>query len=80
MDDLSRGFTPIIDVGAGPGLDAARVGALAVDLSWAMARRGHQRGVRYVVGDLRNLPLADSRACFLRRERVLARLEAQHTA
>ena len=66
---------PIVDVGAGPGVDARRTGAVGVDRSRAMARRGREFGVPYVIGDVCNLPIGSETAGSLRCDRVL-----QHVA
>ena len=46
MDRIVGDATPVIDVGAGPGLDAARTGAIGLDASLAMARRARSRDRR----------------------------------
>jgi SAM-dependent methyltransferase len=74
MDELCRGLTPVVDVGAGPGLDALRLGAIAIDSSRAMAARGRQLGVAYVLADLHRLPLPSESVGALRCDRVI-----QHT-
>ena len=66
---------PIVDVGAGPGVDARRSGAVGVDRSWAMARRGRELGVPYVIGDVCNLPIGTETVGSLRCDRVI-----QHVA
>lgn len=77
LDELGGSDGPVLDVGAGPGLDAGRVGAVAVDRSWAMA--AHARGVdadlAYVVGDVLALPVADAAAGVVRCDRVLQHLD-----
>ena len=62
---------PIVDVGAGPGVDARRTGAVAVDRSWAMARRGRDLEVPYLIGDVCNLPIGSETVGSLRCDRVI---------
>jgi SAM-dependent methyltransferase len=75
MDELCQGLTPVVDVGAGPGLDARRVGAVAIDRSVAMARRGREHGVPYAIGDAHRLPLAGGAAGAVRCDRVLQHVD-----
>jgi len=74
MDELAGGRSPALDIGAGPGLDAARVGAIGVDLSRAMAARAQARNVRVVVGDALALPVASATIASVRCDRVLQHL------
>lgn len=71
VDELCDGLAPVLDVGAGPGGDARRVGAIAVDRSLAMARHGRGQGVPYVAGDGLRLPVADGAAGAVRCDRVV---------
>lgn len=71
MDRLMGGGTPTLEIGSGPGLDAARTGAVGLDLSRAMADRARSRGVSVVVGDAHRLPVADESVAAVRADRVL---------
>jgi SAM-dependent methyltransferase len=75
MADLCDGFAPAVDVGAGPGLDARRIGAVAFDASRTMARRGREYGVPYAVGDAVHLPIPTGAAGCCRCDRVLQHLD-----
>jgi SAM-dependent methyltransferase len=75
MDRHIGGAAPTLEIGAGPGLDAARTGALGLDLSRAMAARARSRGVPIVVGDAHRLPIADRSLAAVRADRVLQHLE-----
>ncbi|MGI9644977.1 MAG: methyltransferase domain-containing protein [Ilumatobacteraceae bacterium] len=74
MDRIVGDASPVIDIGAGPGLDAARTGAIAVDSSRAMAARAQSREVTVAVGDAHRLPFADGAAGAVRADRVLQHL------
>ena len=74
MDDFTLGAAPALDVGGGPGVDAARVGAVVVDRSVAMARHGYKRGVPYAVGDACRLPIRAAAIAAVRCDRVLQHL------
>ena len=67
-------FGPLIDVGAGPGVDAWRTGAVGIDRSFAMARQARQRTVPYVIGDIHQLPVGSRLAGSVRCDRVLQHL------
>jgi [ribosomal protein S5]-alanine N-acetyltransferase len=68
--EFTEGLPPgavILDLGCGPGRDAAPFGAagfrvVGIDLSEAMARRALTSGASIVVGDARRIPLATSSA------------------
>ena len=75
MDELTAVAGAVLDVGGGPGLDAARVGAVVVDRSLAMARHGRTRGVPYAVGDACRLPIATASVAAVRCDRVLQHLD-----
>jgi SAM-dependent methyltransferase len=66
---------PRLDVGAGPGGDAAALGAVACDPSIAMCEAAATRGVAVVRGDAHTLPFADAAFGAVRTDRVL-----QHVA
>ncbi len=74
MDRVTGGASPILEIGAGPGLDAAHIGAVGLDLSRAMARTARSRGVPVVVGDAHRLPIADRSMAAVRADRVLQHL------
>lgn len=73
MDERCGPAGPVLDVGAGPGLDARRIGAVALDRSRAMARRGV---VPSIVGDALALPVASGSLGAVRADRVLQHLDA----
>src|SRR3954470_22265127 len=75
MDKLCEGLDPIVDVGAGPGLDAGRVGAVAMDRSRAMAQHGAALGVPYVAADALQLPVASGSLGAVRSDRVVQHLD-----
>jgi len=52
-------------------VDARRTGAVGVDRSWAMARRGRDLGVPYLIGDVCNLPIGSETVGSLRCDRVI---------
>jgi SAM-dependent methyltransferase len=74
MDELTAGAEPVLEVGAGPGLDAERMGAVAVDRSHAMARHAAARGVRVLIGDAHELPVRSAAFGVVRADRVLQHL------
>ena len=80
MDRAVGEATPVLDVGAGPGLDAARTGAIGVDLSIAMAKRARARGALVAVGDAHRLPLRDASLGAVRADRVLQHLDEPEVA
>ena len=80
MDGHTGPATPVLEIGVGPGVDAARTGALGLDRSRAMAIRSHQRGVPVVVGDAHGLPVADRSVAAVRADRVLQHLDAPQVA
>ncbi|MEM9653974.1 MAG: methyltransferase domain-containing protein [Actinomycetota bacterium] len=76
MMDRATGPTgPCLEVGAGPGLDAARMGSIGLDLSRAMAGRARSRAVPMIVGDAHRLPFADGSLAAVRADRVLQHLD-----
>ena len=75
VDELCQDHQPVLDVGAGPGLDAQRTGALVVDRSRAMARRGRRHGVAYVLGDAMQLPVATASVGAVRCDRTVQHLD-----
>lgn len=80
MDRAVGGATPVLDVGAGPGLDPARTGALGLDLSIAMARHAQSKGVLVAVGDAHRLPIRDAGVGAVRADRVLQHLDEPEAA
>src|SRR5687767_10818059 len=74
IDELCGDARPGLDVGAGPGVDAARAEALALDRSWAMACRARELGVAACVGDAHALPARTGAAGSVRCDRVLQHL------
>lgn len=80
MDRLGGTAAPMVEIGSGPGTDAARVGALGVDLSLAMAKRARQRAVPMTVGDAHRLPIAGGSVGVVRADRVLQHLEEPQVA
>lgn len=75
VDRVVGSATPSLEIGAGPGLDAARTGAIGLDLSRAMARTAQSRGVPVAVGDAHRLPIADQSIAAVRADRVLQHLD-----
>ncbi len=75
MDRFMGAHGPVLEIGLGPGLDAARTGAVGLDLSLAMAARARLRGVPVVVGDAHCLPVADESVAVVRADRVVQHLE-----
>ncbi len=80
IDALVAGSEPVVDVGCGPGTDAARSPAVGVDRSRAMATRASSRGVPVVVGDAAALPLGDDAMGAVRSDRVLQHVRDPHAA
>lgn len=80
MDTKLSGLAPILDVGAGPGLDAARIGGVGMDLSHAMAKRAATHGVPVVVGDAHLLPIGNQTMAAVRSDRVLQHLAEPRVA
>src|SRR5688572_12978557 len=74
MDVLGGEDRPLVDVGCGPGLDAARVHGLGVDVSMAMGERAHGRGVPVAIADAHALPVGDGSVGAVRCDRVLQHL------
>ncbi len=67
---------PRLDVGAGPGIDAAALGAFACDPSIVMCRAAATRAVRVVQADAHALPFADATFGAVRTDRVLQHVAA----
>lgn len=74
MDRLIGDARPVLDVGAGPGLDALRTGSIGMDLSVAMATRARGLGVSMMIGDAHDLPIGDEMMAGVRSDRVLQHL------
>lgn len=74
IDRLVADASPAFDIGVGPGLDAARTGAIGIDASLAMTRRARSRGVPVLIGDAHRLPVADGAAGAVRADRVVQHL------
>jgi len=75
--ELVAGAEPILDVGCGPGTDAAALGmarVLGLDPSSAMCRRASTRGVTVCRGEAGALPFADQTFDACRADRVLQHL------
>ena len=75
MDRLSNKAKPALDVGSGPGEDAALLGAVALDRSFAMSERAMANGAVPVIGDAHQLPVADNSQAVVRADRVLQHLD-----
>ena len=75
--DQLRGLTNVLDIGCGPGQDAAAISAddaVALDRSWAMCQRALPRVRRVCQGMAEQLPFADEAFGACRADRVLQHL------
>ena len=72
-----RGLTNVLDIGCGPGQDAAAISAddaVALDRSWAMCQRALPRVRRVCQGMAEQLPFADGVFGACRADRVVQHL------
>jgi SAM-dependent methyltransferase len=78
LADAGPGRGPILDVGCGPGTDAAALGparVIGIDPSTVMLARAAARGIRVCRGDALALPFADGAFAGCRIDRVLQHLD-----
>ncbi|MDY7100186.1 MAG: methyltransferase domain-containing protein [Actinomycetota bacterium] len=77
MRELVGGAAPVLDLGCGPGADAALVGTdrcIGIDRSRAMCATAAARGVAVTTGDAHALPIATGSLGAVRADRVLQHL------
>jgi SAM-dependent methyltransferase len=73
--ELCGAAIPMLEVGAGSGVDAAVLGSFGCDRSLAMCRAARERGVSACGADAAALPFADNTFAAVRADRVI-----QHVA
>src|SRR5262245_37532107 len=74
--ELCGDDAPMLEVGAGSGVDAAVLGSFACDRSHAMTRAARARGVVACGADAHALPFADNTFAAVRADRVIQHVAA----
>jgi SAM-dependent methyltransferase len=72
--------TPMLEVGAGSGVDAAALGSFGCDRSLAMNQAARARGVAACAADAHALPFADNTFAAVRADRVIQHVAGPETA